>query len=257
MKTLRTISWNVNGLRALRKKGAFDWFLREQPDIFCIQETKAHKEQLDPALTEVDGYHVYFSSAERRGYSGVGLYTKEKPKHLAGGFGVERFDNEGRTIIAEYDHFTLCNVYFPNGKASEERLQYKLDFYEAFLLYVNRLRDEGKNIIICGDVNTAHKEIDLARPKANETISGFLPEERAWIDKLLSHGYVDTLRMFNNDPGQYTWWSFRARARARNVGWRIDYFFVNEAFKEQVKSAFILQDVMGSDHCPLGIEVVV
>ncbi len=257
MKTIRMISWNVNGIRAAYKKGAFDWFVQEQPDIFCVQETKAHKEQLDPALTDVPGYHVYFSSAVRKGYSGVAVYTKENPQRVVTGFGVERFDNEGRTLVLEYEPFTLCNVYFPNGKASEERLQYKLEFYDAFLEYIDGLTKQGQNIIVCGDVNTAHKEIDLARPKQNENTSGFLPIERAWIDKLLSHGYVDTLRMFHAEPELYTWWSFRSRARERNVGWRIDYFFVNKELKPRVKDAFILPAVMGSDHCPLGIEVEV
>ncbi len=255
MKTFRLISWNVNGIRAAYKKGAFDWFLKEQPDIFCVQETKAHREQLAPALTEVKDYHAYFSSAERKGYSGVAVYTQAEPRSVLTGFGVDRFDKEGRMLIVEYDQFTLFNVYFPNGKASEERLRYKLDFYDVFLEYINAAKAQGKNIVICGDVNTAHQEIDLARPKANETTSGFLPIERAWIDKLLSQGYLDTFRIFHPEPAQYTWWSFRSRARARNVGWRIDYFFVNQEFKNHVKSAFILQDVMGSDHCPLGIEV--
>ena len=237
MKTIQIISWNVNGLRALHKKGAFDWFLKEKPDIFCIQETKSHKEQLPSSLTEIEEYHVYFSSAERKGYSGAALYTREEPNSITTGFGIERFDNEGRILIAEYDNFTLFNIYFPNGKASNERLQYKMDFYDAFLDYVNVLKDKGRNLVICGDVNTAHKEIDLARPKENENISGFLPEERPWIDKFLSHGYVDTFRMFHNEPDQYTWWSLRTRARARNVGWRIDYFFVNESFKGNVRSA--------------------
>ncbi|MDY0096463.1 MAG: exodeoxyribonuclease III [Candidatus Vecturithrix sp.] len=255
MTTRRVISWNVNGLRAFQKNGGFDWFLQEQPDIFCLQETKAQPQQLDALLTEVDGYHVYFASAERKGYSGVALYTKEEPKHVAYGFGIERFDNEGRTIVAEYEYFTLLNVYFPNGKASEERLRYKMDFYEAFLPYIDEITAQGKHVIVCGDVNTAHKAIDLARPKENETISGFLPEERAWIDTLIAHGYVDTFRMFHPEPDQYTWWSFRARARERNVGWRIDYFFVNDGFQEHVTDAFILPQVKGSDHCPLGIEV--
>jgi exodeoxyribonuclease-3 len=257
MPIIRLISWNVNGIRAMYKKGAFDWFLQEQPEILCIQETKAHKEQLAPALTDVDGYHVYFSSAERKGYSGVALYTKEDPKSLTRGFGIEQFDNEGRTLIAEYEHFTLFNIYFPNGKASKERLQYKMDFYDAFLEYADTLKEQGKNLIICGDVNTAHKAIDLARPKDNEKVSGFLPEERAWIDKLLSHGYVDTLRMFNLEAGQYTWWDLKSRARERNVGWRIDYFYVSDTLKDHVRSAFILPEVMGSDHCPIGIEVEV
>ncbi|PIE36171.1 exodeoxyribonuclease III [candidate division KSB3 bacterium] len=255
--TRRLISWNVNGIRAWQKKGAVDWFIQEQPDIFCLQETKAHREQLNVSLTDVEGYHAYFASAERKGYSGVAVYTKEQPKSVTAGFGVERFDREGRTLVLEYDAFTLLNVYFPNGQSSEERLQYKMDFYEAFLLYIETVKAQGKNLVICGDVNTAHTEIDLARPKANEKTSGFLPQERAWIDKLCAHGYVDTFRMFTPEPDHYTWWSYRARARERNVGWRIDYFWVNEAFKQQVTAAFILPDVMGSDHCPLGIEVSV
>ncbi len=255
MTALRLISWNVNGIRALQKKGAFEWFLQEQPDIFCLQETKAQPGQLDPSLINIDGYHAYFSSAERKGYSGVAVYTKEQPSAVTEGFGIERFDREGRTLVLEYEPFTLLNVYFPNGQASEERLRYKMDFYEAFLEYIERLRTQGKNIVICGDVNTAHKAIDLARPKANEKTSGFLPQERAWIDKLLDRGYVDTFRLFHAGPDRYTWWSFRARARERNVGWRIDYFFVNTEFQHQITSAFILPDVMGSDHCPLGVEV--
>lgn len=255
MTTRRLISWNVNGIRAAYKKGAFDWFLNEQPDIFCVQETKARPEQLDADLTDVDGYYVYFSSAERKGYSGVALYSKRQPRNITRGFGIERFDIEGRILIAEYDDFTLFNIYFPNGKASEERLRYKMDFYDAFLDYVEDVKTAGQNVILCGDVNTAHKEIDLARPKENEKTSGFLPQERAWLDKFLGHGYIDTFRLFNQEPGQYTWWSLRSKARKRNVGWRIDYFFVNTAFQPHVTSAFILPDVMGSDHCPLGIEV--
>ena len=253
--TRRLISWNVNGIRALQRKGAFEWFLREQPDILCLQETKARAEQLDAELTDVDGYHAYFASAERKGYSGVALYSKEAPRRVREGVGIERFDAEGRVLVAEYEDFTLLNVYFPNGQSSDERLQYKMDFYDAFLSYIEELKRAGNNIVVCGDVNTAHKEIDLARPKANEKTSGFLPQERAWIDSLLEHGWLDTFRMFHAEPEAYTWWSMRARARERNVGWRIDYFFVNDGFKDQVKDAFILADVTGSDHCPLGIEI--
>ncbi len=249
------ISWNVNGIRAILKKGAFDWFVQEQPDIFCIQETKAHKSQLSAALTEVDGYFVYFAEAERKGYSGVAVYTRTEPNIVKTGFGIERFDSEGRTLILEFDHFTLFNIYYPNGKASKERLQYKMDFYDAFLEYADTLKAQGHNIVVCGDVNTAHKEIDLARPRNNAKVSGFLPQERAWIDTLLEHGYADTLRMFHSKPELYTWWDLKSRARARNVGWRIDYFFVSDGFKNNVKDAFILSDVTGSDHCPIGIDV--
>ena len=254
MGTLRAISWNVNGLRAIHKKGFLEWLAKERPDILCLQETKASPDQLPAALRDIDGYQTYFSSAERKGYSGVGLYTRTKPDRVSHGFGIEKFDREGRVIIAEYREVVLFNIYFPNGKSSAERLEYKMEFYDAFLECVDKLKREGRNIIVCGDVNTAHKEIDLARPKANETISGFLPEERAWIDQFLGQGYVDIFRMFNDKPQQYTWWDQITRARDRNVGWRIDYFFVNEQFTNRVKNAYILPDVMGSDHCPVGLD---
>jgi exodeoxyribonuclease-3 len=255
MNTQKLISWNVNGIRAAYKKGFLDWMKKENPDILCIQETKAHEEQLADELKNVKGYHSYFCSGERKGYSGVAVYTKEKPISIKKGFGIVKFDNEGRILILEYPHFTLFNIYYPNGKARAERLQYKMEFYDAFLAYVNKLKKKGKKIIICGDVNTAHKEIDLARPKENSKVSGFLPEEREWIDKFLGYGYVDTFRMFNQEPDNYTWWDQVTRARERNVGWRIDYFYVNEEFKDNVKEAFILSEVMGSDHCPIGIKI--
>ncbi len=257
MKKIKILSWNVNGLRAVHKKGFLDWFAAANPDILCLQETKAHEEQLPEELKMVDGYQSYFCSGERKGYSGVAIYTKEKPISIKKGFGDKKFDNEGRILIAEYPDFNLFNIYYPNGKASAERLQFKMEFYDAFLDYANKLKKKGKKLIICGDVNTAHKEIDIARPKENSTVSGFLPEERAWIDKFLSSGYVDTFRMFNQEPNNYTWWDMVTRARERNVGWRIDYFYVSENAKDDIKDAFILSDVMGSDHCPIGIEKVV
>ncbi len=255
MAEVTILSWNVNGLRSIYNKGSFDWVIREKPDIMCLQETKAIEEQLPVELKKVDGYHSYFSSAERKGYSGVATYTRDKPSSVSTGFGIQRFDNEGRILVTHYDSFILFNIYFPNGKASPERLQYKMDFYNAFLLYVNTFREAGKNIVICGDINTAHNEIDLARPRENSKISGFLPEERAWIDKFIANGYVDTFRMFNQEPGQYTWWDLKSGARERNVGWRIDYFFVNSGFAEGVKASFIMPQVMGSDHCPVGIKL--
>jgi len=252
---LRILSWNVNGIRAAQKKGFLEWFAGESPDILCLQETKISEDQLPDSLKQVEGYESYFAHAERKGYSGVGIYTKSPPLQVSSSFDVDALSGEGRVLAADYGHFVLFNVYFPNGKSSAERLQYKLDFYDAFLDFVEGYKQQSKNIVICGDVNTAHKEIDLARPKANEKISGFLAEERAWIDKLLSHGYVDTFRMFNQEPDQYTYWDQMTRARDRNVGWRIDYFFVNQAFANQLKTAFILPHVMGSDHCPVGIEI--
>ncbi len=257
MKKIRLLSWNVNGIRAVFKKGFLNWFRKENPDILCLQETKASEEQLVDELKNPPGYHSYFASAEKKGYSGVAVYSKQKPLKVEKGFGIEKFDREGRVLIVHYEKFILMNIYYPNGKASPERLQYKLDFYDAFLDYAEGLRKKGKNLVICGDVNTAHKEIDLARPKENETTSGFLPVEREWMDKFIGSGYTDTFRMFNNEPEQYTWWHMITRARERNVGWRIDYFFVNEEFRNKVKSASIMPEVTGSDHCPVGIELAV
>jgi exodeoxyribonuclease-3 len=253
MKKIRLLSWNVNGLRAAYKKGFLDWFNSEQPDIMCLQETKAMKEQLPSELQDVEGYHTHYSSAEKKGYSGVAVYSKEKPLDVKTGIGIEKFDSEGRFLILEYKNFVLFNIYYPNGKARAERLKYKMEFYEAFLDYANALK--RKNIVVCGDVNTAHKEIDLARPKQNQKTSGFLPEEREWIDSFLNAGYLDTFRMFNDQSENYTWWDMVTRARDRNVGWRIDYFFISEGLKKNIETAFIMKDVMGSDHCPVGIEL--
>ena len=254
MNTIKAISWNVNGLRAVQRKGFMDWFQDESPDILCLQETKLTEEQIPPELLSVDGYHNYFNSANRKGYSGVALYTKQAPESVTRGFGIERFDNEGRVLMADYGPYVIFGIYFPNGRRSEERLQYKMDFYDAFLEVAESVRAQGKNVLICGDLNTAHKEIDLARPKANEKVSGFLPVERAWMDRLIDHGYVDTLRVFNDQPGQYSYWDQMSRARERNVGWRIDYFFVDQPFVDKLSNAFIMPQVIGSDHCPVGIE---
>jgi len=253
---MRILSWNVNGLRAIHKKGFLNWIRKDNPDILCIQETKLQETQVPEDVVNFKGFHSYFSSAERKGYSGVALFSKEKPKTILNGFGIEKYDIEGRIIIADFADFTLFNIYFPNGKQSRERLQYKMSFYDTFLRYADKLKKQGKKLIICGDVNTAHKEIDLARPKQNSKFSGFLPEERAWIDKLLTHGYVDTFRIFNQEPENYSWWDYKSHARERNVGWRIDYFFVTENMSRSLKNAFIESDVLGSDHCPVGIELV-
>lgn len=252
---MKLYSWNINGIRAAYKKDLFDWMKQTDPNILCLQEIKATQDQIPMPLKNTPGYYIYFNPAERKGYSGVATYSKMKPLSVKKGFGIERFDNEGRVLITEYPNFYLFNIYFPNGKKDDIRLNYKLDFYDTFLGYVDNLVAEGKNIIVCGDFNTAHKEIDLARPKENEGRSGFLPVERAWMDTFADHGYIDTFRHFRKEPDQYSWWDLKTRARERNVGWRIDYFFVNKAFLPYVKNAFILQDIMGSDHCPIGIEV--
>lgn len=252
---MKLISWNVNGIRAASKKGFHDWFKKVDADVICLQETKAHPGQLEPSLREIDAYESHWAAAEKKGYSGVAIYSRVKPLSVQIGFGIEKFDREGRTVVMEFPNFTLFNIYFPNGKRDEIRLQYKMDFYEAILDHWEKLRKKGKKIVFCGDVNTAHKEIDLARPKENSKISGFLPIERAWMDKVVEKGYVDIFRRFNEKPGQYTWWDMMTGARARNVGWRIDYFFVSEDLADSVKNAWIECDVMGSDHCPVGIEI--
>jgi len=257
MKKIRLLSWNVNGIRAAYRKGFLDWFNAARPAILCLQETKAAEKQIPEELKSIAGYEVFWAAAKKKGYSGVGLYTKLAPRVVEKGWGVRKFDIEGRVIVADYDSFVLFNVYFPNGKISKARLRYKMAFYDEFLAYVDRLRRRGKRLIICGDVNTAHKDIDLARPRENAKVSGFLPEERAWIDKFVRLGFIDTFRVFNSQGGQYTWWDFKTRARERNVGWRIDYFYITENLRENLRAAFILKDVMGSDHCPVGIDITV
>jgi exodeoxyribonuclease III len=251
----KVISWNVNGIRAIHRKHGLNILEKESPDIFCVQETKAHEDQLSFDIKMIGDYQSYFCDAERKGYSGVGTYSKIKPKLIKLGMGIEEFDNEGRVIETEFENFTLLNVYFPNGKASKIRLDYKMKFYEAFLQHILKLRNDGKKVIFCGDVNTAHKVIDLSRPKANEKISGFLEIERDWIDKVIKNGFIDSFRKFDKNVENYTWWSMRTGARERNVGWRIDYFFVDKSLDKHLISATIYKDIMGSDHCPISIEL--
>jgi len=252
---MRLISWNVNGLRAAAQKGLFEWMQQANPDILCLQETKLQQANLTNTLQNVDGYTSHWSFAEKKGYSGVATFTKHVPTNIMHGFDHERFNNEGRIITTEFDQFTLFNIYFPNGQMSEERLAYKMDFCEYALTYFDRLRDAGKSLIICGDYNIAHTPIDLKNAKQNENYSGFLPIERAWIDKLISHGYADTFRTLYPDDIKYSWWSYRFNARATNAGWRIDYFFVTDDLIPKVKDAFILNEIAGSDHCPVGIDI--
>jgi exodeoxyribonuclease-3 len=257
MPTLRLLSWNVNGLRAAVKKGFVDWMMRDSPDVLCLQETKVAEDQVPDQLKSLPGYHCYFNSAARKGRDGVALFSRTPPLAVKNSLEIAGLDDESRAIVADYGQFLLYNVYFPNGKASAERLAYKLRFYDLFLEQIDRLRSQGKRIVICGDINTAHKEIDLARPKANEKISGFLPAERAWMDRLVESGFVDTFRIFHPEAENYSWWDLKSRARERNVGWRIDYFFVSQNLVQSVQSAFILKEVMGADHCPVGIELKV
>lgn len=255
---MKILSWNVNGIRAAQKKGFLDWLARESPDILCVQETKAHPDQLDVELLNPKGYHVYWSWAvSKKGYSGVATFTKKKPIAVKKDFGMECYDCEGRMLITEFPEFVLFNIYFPNGGRGPERVKYKLDFYDEILKLVQNYKKQGKKVIVSGDYNTAHQPIDLARPKENETTSGFLPEERAWLDKWISKGQVDIFRKFNQEPNQYTWWDMKSRARDRNIGWRIDYHFVTEDLVPFVKNATIHMDVQGSDHCPVGLELKV
>lgn len=252
---MKIYSWNVNGIRAAIQKGFLNWFAESDPDILCLQETKAHPDQLEESIANPDSYFSYWNSADKKGYSGTVTQSKIKPKQVTYELGIEKFDGEGRVILAEYEEFLLYNIYFPNGKRDLSRVDYKLEFSDMVLAKCEEHKKSGKKIIICGDFNTAHKEIDIKNAKSNEKNTGFLPEERAWIDKFINHGYVDTFREFNKEPGNYTWWSYMFNARAKNVGWRIDYFFVSDNMLTNVKDSFILPDVMGSDHCPLGIEV--
>tara|TARA_B100000029_G_scaffold152727_2_gene147849 strand:- start:267 stop:1040 length:774 start_codon:yes stop_codon:yes gene_type:complete len=254
---LTLLSWNVNGLRAQHRKGFVDWLKVTGPDIICLQEIKAQEDQLTKPIKEIDGYYSFFHPAERKGYSGVALYTKIEPIFVQKGLGDDKFDTEGRAIIAEYESFYLIGCYFPNGQSSQERLDYKMEFYDKFLKVANELRQKGKPVIFCGDLNTAHKEIDLARPKENSKTSGFLPIEREWIDQVIEENFVDIFREFKDEPGWYSYWDQITRARERNVGWRIDYFFVDDCLKPDIRDAFILTDVMGSDHCPVGIRIKV
>ena len=252
---MKIISWNVNGLRAVEKKGFLNWLEHESPDVLGLQEIKAQEDQLSPEVLSPEGYFAYFNPAERKGYSGTAIYSKQKPEEVNHGIGIPHFDSEGRIQAADYGDFVFFNIYFPNGKRNDERLQYKLDFYDSVLDHFNDLVRAGKKVLISGDYNTAHKAIDLARPKENEDVSGFLPIERAWLDKLEKHGYIDCFRQFDPSPDNYTWWSYRAGARQKNVGWRIDYFFCSPKIKDQLKNCYHLPDVMGSDHCPVVLEL--
>ena len=252
---MKIFSWNVNGVRAIEKKGFLDWIDKEDPDIICIQETKAKVEQLGSSLIEDHGYHTYWHSAERPGYSGVATFSKVEPLFVQNGLGIDRFDREGRVLISEHENFLLYNIYFPNGQKDEIRLNYKLDFYDELLPIINEQVESGSNVIVTGDWNTAHFPIDLARPKENIKTSGFMPIEREKMDRYVDSGWIDTFRHFNTEPERYTWWTYRFGARQRNVGWRIDYFFVNQSFISNIEDAEIHENIMGSDHCPVSITI--
>ncbi len=255
---MRIVSWNVNGIRAAAGRGLLDFLASDAPDLLLLQETKAQPEQLGPELIAPPGYTSTFSSAEKKGYSGVVTYARRPPDEVWTQLDEPRFDREGRMVATRYADLVVYNIYFPNGQKDEVRLQYKLDFYEYVLEHFQAQRALGRSLVIAGDVNTAHKPIDLARPQANEKISGFLPIERAWMDRFVAAGYVDSFRLLYPDRTEaYSWWSLRSGARARNVGWRIDYLFVSEDLAPKVRGAAILPEVQGSDHCPVALDLAV
>jgi len=255
---MKLISWNVNGLRAVFKKDFRQVVEDMNPDILLLQETKLQAHQRTEDMIDLFDFQSHWSYSQvKKGYSGVAAYTQPIPEHVRDGFGIEKFDGEGRVLQLDYDDFILFNVYFPNGQRDEKRLQYKLNFYEQFFKYADELKTQGRSLIITGDFNTAHNEIDLKNPQSNKDRSGFLRIERDVLDDILERGYVDTFRHFYPDTVKYSWWSYRFNARKNNAGWRIDYFFVTKDLieKNMIKDAFILNDVFGSDHCPVGIEL--
>ena len=252
---MKLTSWNVNGLRAAYRNGFLDWFEAQRFDIVCLQETKIQEDQLTEEMLRPLGYHSVLNPAQKKGYSGVATYSRRKPLSVRKGLGNREFDREGRVLISEYRGFVLINAYFPNSQRDHARLDFKLRFCRSMLRLMNKLRASGKNLIVCGDFNIAHKEIDLRNPKENVDNAGFLPEERAWFDRIIRDGYVDAFRHFCEEPGHYTWWSYRSGVRERNIGWRIDYFVVNPELKGRLKRAYHQTDVLGSDHCPIALEL--
>jgi exodeoxyribonuclease-3 len=250
------LSWNVNGIRAAQRKGFLDWLAESGPDVLGVQETKAWPEQLDEKLLTPPGYVSFFSCASRKGYSGTALFSREEPSDVRVRLGRKGFDDEGRVVIADFPAFTFINVYIPNGRSDLSRVPFKLSYCDHLLALCQKLRKKGRSLVLCGDFNTAHREIDLARPKENVRHTGFLPQERAWLDKFTIAGYIDTFRHLHPDEaGAYTWWDQRTRARPRNVGWRLDYIFVTKDLLPSLRSAFIQPQIQGSDHCPVGISL--
>lgn len=249
---MKITTWNVNGIRAVLNKKGFDWVAQYDPDVLCLQEIKARPDQLkEEQLFPFDGYRFTWNPAERAGYSGVATLLKTESSETTLGLGFPEFDVEGRVIRTRHDNFLLYNIYFPNGQRDQGRLDFKLDFYAKLLEQCDQLRSAGENIVICGDFNTAHNEIDLANPSSNSKTSGFMPVERVWIDRYLQHGFVDAFRLLYPEKVQYTWWTYITNARARNVGWRLDYFMISEGFLSRIEDVVIHNEIMGSDHCPV------
>ena len=253
---MKLVTWNVNGIRAAQKSGFLSWFEREAAagtDVICVQEIKATPDVVDPALLHPEGFHSFWRPAEKPGYSGVATFCRQEPLAVREGIGIPEFDREGRVLETEFPGFVLLNCYFPNSQRDHARLEYKLAFCAAIQKHLDRLRAKGKHVLICGDFNIAHREIDLKNPKSNQDNAGFLPEERAWLDQFAAAGYVDTFRHFTPDPGHYTWWSYRPGVREKNVGWRIDYFWSNGELRDRLKQAAHQPQTRGSDHCPVAL----
>jgi exodeoxyribonuclease-3 len=252
---MKLVTWNVNGIRSVYGKGFTDYLATEKPDVICLQEVKCATDELSDEIQRPRGYRGYWHAAEKKGYSGVALYSRKEPLAITGGMGDPEIDREGRVLVAEFTDFVLVNAYFPNSQRSHQRLPYKLEFCNKMLAFMESWRARGKGVVVCGDYNIAHQEIDLRNPKSNMKNAGFLPEERAWMDKLVGAGYVDTFRHFNKEPGHYTWWSYRPGVREKNIGWRLDHFFANREMSDRLKAAHHRPEVKGSDHCPVVLEL--
>lgn len=252
---MKIISYNVNGIRAAMNKGLCEWLQQEQPDVLCLQETKAQPEQIDTKPFEEAGYHCFFHSAQKKGYSGVAILSKQQPDKLVVGMDNERYDSEGRILRADFGDVSVMSVYVPSGSSGDERQAFKMDFLEAFLPFVNQVKTERPNLIVCGDYNICHKPIDINHPERQIGVSGFLPEEREWMDRYEASGMIDSFRVFDSSPEKYSWWSFRGGARSRNAGWRIDYHWVSNGLKDRLENAAILNEVVHSDHCPVSVTI--
>ena len=251
---MKIISYNVNGIRAAINKGFIDWLKGSEADVVCVQEIKANKEQVETNLLDKIGYYNYWFSAQKKGYSGVAIYSKKEPNNIIYGTNINHIDYEGRVIQVDYDELSVISLYLPSG-TNIDRLEYKFKFMRDFKEYIDDLKTKYPKLIICGDYNICHKEIDIHDPIRNKNVSGFLPEERQWLDKFINSGFIDSFRCLNSEPHNYSWWSYRANSRSNNKGWRIDYALVSESLKKNISNSFILNSVIHSDHCPIGVEL--